>query len=64
MTTSSDNRSQPSPRPPTAHWDALTQRLPEELNELDAWFDRQLVVLEKRHADFITRRSLKHSFQR
>jgi len=64
MTTSSDNRSPSAPRPQGEHWEELTSRLPASIESLDAWFDSQLAVLEKKHSHFITKRSLKKSYQR
>ncbi len=64
MTTSSDNRTPAVPRPDGQHWEELTRRLPESIQHLDAWFDGQLAVLEKKQARFITQRSLKKSLRR
>lgn len=64
MTTSSDNRTPSVPRPAGKHWDELTRRLPKSVERLDAWFDGQLAVLEKKQSAFITKRSLKKSLRR
>ncbi len=64
MTTSSDNRTPSVPRVAGEHWDELTRRLPKSVERLDAWFDGQLAVLEKKQARFITKRSLKKSLRR
>ncbi len=64
MTTSSDNRSPAAPDPHGEHWVELSRRLPASVQTLDAWFDGQLAVLEKKQARFITKRSLKKSLRR
>lgn len=57
MTTSSDSRTPSAPRPDGSHWEELRQALPATVQQLDQWIDHQLLVLEERQADFVTRRT-------
>ena len=68
MATSSDSNSK-SPLVPRAaandHWVELSDRLPvAKTEQLGAWFDTQLAVLEQSQQRFITGRSLLKSLRR
>jgi hypothetical protein len=67
MATSSDSNSKSPlvPRAAASHWVELSDRLPAAKTEqLGAWFDTQLAVLEKAQERFITGRSLLKSLRR
>ncbi len=64
MTTSSNYRRAEVPQPRSEHWNELMERLHPSVSRLDVWVDKELAMLERKQAHFITRQSRKISLQR
>jgi len=65
MTTSSDNKTPPVPRPEARYWQSFSEQLVPSATEMFAqWMDSQLAVLESSQKRFVTRQGFAKSLRR